>query len=60
MPNPVVAVRACAGGHVVVDTDVVGILTLEPGVVRVFCTKHTVAFEQALRAYRREQMLLQV
>lgn len=57
MPNTLVAVRACAGGHIVVDANVVGILKAEDGSVAVYCTDHAADFDRALRGQRRRRML---
>lgn len=44
----VVAVRACAGGHTVSDTSVIGMTVSSPGAVDVWCNQHASEYEAAL------------
>lgn len=48
-PTSTIAVtRACAGGHIVADADVIGMVRHE-GYVEVYCIDHAKAFNAALR-----------
>jgi hypothetical protein len=48
MPNPPVALRTCAGGHIVPDSKIVGMTTEKPGVVELYCTAHAELFDDRL------------
>lgn len=47
-PTPPAVVRACAGGHIVADADVIGMTTSSPGAVDVYCARHAELFEHRL------------
>lgn len=48
MPNTLIAVRACAGGHVVADANVLGMVRNEDASVSVYCTDHAASYDAAL------------
>lgn len=48
MPNTLIAVRACAGGHTVPNADVIG-MTVHEGYVEVWCIDHAAMYDSALR-----------
>lgn len=48
MPNTPAAPRACAGGHIVTDTQVIGMTTPSPGRVELYCVDHAELFDSRL------------
>lgn len=49
MPDTLIAVRACAGGHIVADANVLGMVRNEDASVSVYCTDHHNEFDKATR-----------
>ena len=46
--STITVTRACAGGHIVADADVVGMTASSPGAVDVYCIQHAKLFEHRL------------
>lgn len=57
MSNTLIVTRACAGGHIVADADVIGMTVSSPGAVDVWCSTHDAEYTAALHQIREEFQL---